>query len=105
MDGVFKALADPTRRRILHLLNERDRTAGELTGHFPISGASMSHHFTVLKSAGLIEAKRSGQQIVYSLNTTVFQDLLGTLMEIFSSGAEGASGEAAGDRRDTGPAA
>jgi DNA-binding transcriptional ArsR family regulator len=85
MDGVFRALADPTRRRILKALNERDMAAGELTKLFPISAPSMSHHFAVLKSAGLVETRRQGQQIVYSLNTTAFQDMVSTLMDIFTS--------------------
>lgn len=89
MDSVFKALADPTRRKVLHLLSDGDKTAGELSAAFPISGPSMSHHFTVLKSAGLIESKRAGQQIVYSLNTTVVQDLVAALMDIFDRKANG----------------
>ncbi len=84
MDGVFRALADPTRRKILRLLNERDMTAGELAQRFPISAPSMSHHFSVLKSAGLVEAVRQGQQILYRLNTTVLQDLLATLIDTFA---------------------
>jgi len=89
MDSVFKALADPTRRKVLHLLSDGDKTAGELSAAFPISDPSMSHHFTVLKSAGLIESKRAGQQIVYSLNTTVVQDLVAALMDIFDRKANG----------------
>lgn len=88
MDGAFKALADPTRRKILRLLGDSDLTAGELSAHFPISDASMSHHFAVLKSAGLVEAKRSGQQIVYSLNTTVVQDLMTAMFDIWSKGTD-----------------
>lgn len=100
MDGVFKALADPTRRKILHLLNQGDKTAGELSAAFPISDASMSHHFAVLKAAGLVESRRAGQQIVYSLNTTVFQDLLATLMDIFrAEGSDSESGSNAEDKR------
>lgn len=98
MDSVFKALADPTRRKILRLLNEKDRTAGELTDLFPISGPSMSHHFAILKNAGLVEAQRNGQQIVYSLNTTAFQDLLASLMDIFGS-EEGHTNGNQGDNR------
>jgi DNA-binding transcriptional ArsR family regulator len=90
MDAVFKALADPTRREILRLLNGGEKTAGELAEHFVISGPSMSHHFNVLKQADLVSARRSGQQILYSLNTTVFQDLLTTLFDLFArSGEEG----------------
>ncbi len=82
MDDVFKALADPTRRRILQLLGDREMTAGELSAQFDISGPSMSHHFSILKSADLVASRRSGQQIYYSLNTTVFQDVLAAVMEL-----------------------
>jgi DNA-binding transcriptional ArsR family regulator len=83
MDAVFKALADPTRREILRLLNEGEMTAGQLAQRFEISAPSMSHHFNVLKQADLISARRNGQQIYYSLNTTVFQDLMRVLFDLF----------------------
>ena len=73
----FKALADTTRRRILELLRDGDLTAGELAEHFDISKPSLSHHLATLKSAGLVSDERRGQNIVYSLNTTVMQDLIG----------------------------
>lgn len=73
----FKALADPTRRRILELLRDGDLTAGELAEHFDISKPSLSHHLATLKSAGLVSDERRGQNIVYSLNTTVMQDPIG----------------------------
>ena len=82
IDGVFKALADPTRRRILQLLDNREMTAGELAEQFDISAPSMSHHFSVLKQADLIASRRGGQQIYYSLNTTVFQEVLAAVMEL-----------------------
>ena len=88
MDTVFKALADPTRRRILRLLNDREMTAGELGEHFDISAPSMSHHFNVLKQADLASARREGQQIYYSLNTTLVQDLLAAFYDLFGKGAQ-----------------
>ncbi len=81
-DSVFKALADPTRRRILQLLEGRELTAGELAEQFDISAPSMSHHFSVLKQADLIASRRGGQQIYYSLNTTVFQEVVAAVMEL-----------------------
>ena len=81
-DSVFKALADPTRRRILQLLDHREMTAGELAEQFDISAPSMSHHFSVLKQADLIASRRGGQQIYYSLNTTVFQEVIAAVMEL-----------------------
>jgi ArsR family transcriptional regulator len=83
MDLVFKALADPTRRQILKLLGHGEQTAGELTEHFAMTAPSMSHHFSVLKQADLIAARRSGQQIYYSLNTTVVQDAMTALFDLF----------------------
>ena len=82
-DSVFKALADPTRRKILRLLNEGEMTAGEIAGHFHISLPSMSHHFNVLKEADLVSARRQGQVIYYSLNTTVMEDILTVLLDLF----------------------
>lgn len=86
-DPAFKALADPTRRAVLRMLKHRDMTAGEIAERFPVSAPSMSHHFGVLKQADLIFARRDGQQIIYSLNTTVVQDLLAALFDIFSGAA------------------
>jgi ArsR family transcriptional regulator len=86
---VFKALADPTRRRILHMLNQRpEMSAGEIAAVFDISAPSMSHHFNVLKEADLISARREGQQILYSLNTTVVQDLMTMVFEMFTKGGK-----------------
>ena len=77
MEGeAFKALADPTRRRILELLRSADLTAGELADHFDMTKPSISHHLNTLKAAGLVDAEREGQSIVYSLNTSVLQDLM-----------------------------
>src|SRR5437868_6803465 len=83
MNEAFKALADPTRRQILQLLRQGEMTAGELAEHFDMTKPSMSHHFAVLKQADLIEARRSGQQIYYSLNTTVVEDLLAIVWDLF----------------------
>lgn len=85
---VFKALADPTRRRILQMLNRGEMTAGDLAKGFDISAPSMSHHFNILKGADLVLARREGQQILYSLNTTVFQDLVTVLLEMFGKAAK-----------------
>lgn len=76
MNEAFKALADPTRRKILELLSDQDRNAGEIANYFNISKPSISHHLNILKNAGLISDERQGQLIVYSLNTTIFQDVI-----------------------------
>lgn len=83
---VFKALSDPTRREILQLLRQGELTAGTLTDLVSksVSKPSMSHHFEVLKNADLIWARRDGQQIYYALNTTVAQDLVAMIWELFS---------------------
>ena len=73
---AFKALADPTRRRILELLRSGDKTAGELAEHFNMTKPSLSHHLNTLKAADLVDGTRDGQNIIYSLNTTVLQDLM-----------------------------
>lgn len=73
---AFKALADPARRRILELLRSADLTAGELADHFDMTKPSISHHLNTLKAAGLVDAEREGQSIVYSLNTSVLQNLM-----------------------------
>lgn len=73
---AFKALADPTRRHILELLRTKDLTAGEIAKHFDMTKPSLSHHLSTLKTAGLVDAERDGQSIIYSLNTSVLQDLM-----------------------------
>jgi len=75
-NSVFKALSDPSRRKILQLLKERDMTAGEIAECFDISKPSISHHLNLLKQADLVSDERQGQNIYYSLNTTVFQEVL-----------------------------
>ncbi|HYX81050.1 MAG TPA: autorepressor SdpR family transcription factor, partial [Gemmatimonadales bacterium] len=75
-DSLFRALADPTRRKILELLTQKDRTAGEIAEQFPIAFASVSHHLGVLKAAELVATAREGQFIRYRLNTTVFQEVV-----------------------------
>lgn len=83
-NDAFKALADPTRREILRLLRHGEQTAGELAERFDMSKPSMSHHFSVLKAADLITSRRQGQQIVYALNTTVMQDVLAIVWDLFA---------------------
>lgn len=83
MQQVFKAMSDETRREILRLLGERSMTAGEIAACFSISKPSISHHLNALKAADLVMAERRGQEIVYSLNTTAFQDALSYLLRTF----------------------
>lgn len=88
MNDSFKALADPTRRQILRLLRERDRTAGEIADFFHMTKPSISHHLTILKHAGLIQDTRQGQFILYSLDTTVLEEVLGWFLELTGTGKE-----------------
>ena len=81
MNTVFKALNDPTRRKILELLQERDMTAGEIVEHFNISAPSISHHLDLLKQANLVFAEKEGQYIYYSLNTTVVDEIVKWFMQ------------------------
>jgi DNA-binding transcriptional ArsR family regulator len=83
---AFKALADPSRREILALLRKGERTAGDLAERFDMTKPSMSHHFSVLKEAGLITSRREGQQIWYGLNTTVVEDLMAWAMDLIGDG-------------------
>ena len=80
MQEAYKAIADPTRRRILKYLRGGEHTAGELAEYAGIARTALSHHLMVLKLADLVRVERRGQFQVYSLNTTVFQDLLTELM-------------------------
>ena len=79
---VFKALSDKTRRKILELLKEEDRTAGEIAEYFNITKASISHHLSILKQANLISDEREGQFSYYSLNTSIFEEVIGWFMEL-----------------------
>ncbi|MGE7676512.1 autorepressor SdpR family transcription factor [Lysinibacillus sp. NPDC094403] len=81
MFDVYKAISDPTRRRILDLLKEKDMTVGQITEHFRISQPSISQHLAILKNCGLIESSKHGKYIIYSLNMTIFQELLGWVIK------------------------
>jgi ArsR family transcriptional regulator len=89
LNSVFKAISDPTRRQILHLLRTEERTAGDVAGRFEMTRPTMSHHFAVLKAAGLVTSRREGQTIWYALNTTVLEDVLAWTMNL----AHAAKGE------------
>lgn len=79
---VFKALSDPTRREILRLLRDGDLTAGAISERFDISKPSISHHLATLKHAGLVTAERRGQEIVYSLDATLFEELIAYFLDL-----------------------
>ncbi len=72
----FKALSDPTRRRIIELLREGKMTAGEIVDSFQMTGASISHHLSILKNAGLVTDEKQGRYIYYELNLSVVEEIL-----------------------------
>lgn len=75
--ATFKALSDPTRRAILDLLKDGARTAGEIGSRFDMTGATVSHHLSVLREAGLISDERRGKFICYELNLSVLDEITG----------------------------
>lgn len=82
MNTIFKALNDETRRGILELLRKGDMTAGEIADHFNISKPSISHHLDLLKQADLVTSDKQGQFIIYSLNTSIVDDILKWLLTL-----------------------
>ena len=83
MNRIFKALSDPTRRRVLQLLHQRAMTAGELADEFNLSKPTMSAHFAVLRGADLIHADKRGTTITYQLKLSVLEDALLAFTEAF----------------------
>jgi len=88
MNRLFRALNDDTRRRIIDLLKEKDMNAGEIADHFDMSKPSISHHLDLLKQANLVQFEKRGQFIVYSLNTTVLDDVISWFMDLKSNDNE-----------------
>ena len=76
MNAIFKALNDSTRREILELLKEKSHSAGDIADCFNISKPSISHHLDILRQADLVIAEKKGQFIIYSINTTIMEDVL-----------------------------
>jgi ArsR family transcriptional regulator, arsenate/arsenite/antimonite-responsive transcriptional repressor len=76
LNATFKAIADPSRRKILQLLRQGEMTAGNLAEQFDMTKPTMSHHFSILKDADLISSRKDGQTVWYSLNTSVLEDLV-----------------------------
>ena len=85
-ESVFKAMSDSTRRKIIELLKEGPKAAGEIAGHFSHSQPTISRHLNVLKNAHLIVDQKEGTFIIYRLNTTILQEWLGWLIEHFGGG-------------------
>ncbi len=88
MNALFKALNDTTRRDILEMLRESDMTAGDIADKFDMTKPSISHHLSILKHADLVINIRKGQFIYYSLNTTVFDDIVKWFLKFNSNSSE-----------------
>jgi len=81
---TLHALSDGTRLRILELLKKKDLPVSEIHRNFNLSGASLSHHLSVLKQAGLVSSRRKGQQIIYSLNLSVLEEIIEKLNKLYT---------------------
>lgn len=86
---TFKALSDPTRRKILDLLMDKDLTAGEIADHFQMTKPAISHHLGLLKQGKLVWDERQGQHVIYSINTTVLQEVMKWFMQFNNSKGKG----------------
>ena len=87
MTQVFKALSDPTRRRVLQLLREGPKSAGELSDEFNVSKPTMSAHFAVLKEADLVHSEKVGKTVLYHLKLSVLEEALLGFVQSFGPGA------------------
>lgn len=82
---TFAALSDPTRHKILMLLKKKDMSAGEIGSHFDMTAPSISHHLAILKQADLVTSRRSGQEIIYSLSVSTFEELSDMMINFFKT--------------------
>lgn len=82
---TFGALADPTRHKILTLLKKKDMSAGEIGSHFDMTAPSISHHLNILKQADLVTSRRDGQEIIYSLSISTFEELTDIMINFFKT--------------------
>ena len=88
MNTVFKALSDPTRRRVLQLLQSGPMSAGEIGDHFDVTKSTMSAHFAVLREAELVHAEKDGKSVIYHLKLSVLEEALLGFANSFGFGAE-----------------
>lgn len=88
MGDVWKALADPTRRKILSLLKDKDMNAGEIANEFNMTKPSISNHLNILKQADLVDAEKVGQNVNYSLKISVLQDVLKLISDLSNRGKD-----------------
>lgn len=84
-DDFFQALASPYRREIIKLLKWKNLSAGEIADHFDISQPSISRHLDILKQAEIVTAERKANQIIYSLNLSVMEEIFMQLSDLFQT--------------------
>jgi len=87
MSSIFKALSDPTRRRVLQLLRQGPMSAGELSDRFDVSKPTMSAHFAVLKEADLVHTEKDGKSVIYHLKLSVLEEALLGFVHSFNPSA------------------
>ncbi|MBA4805450.1 MAG: winged helix-turn-helix transcriptional regulator [Brevundimonas sp.] len=97
MSSVFKALSDPTRRRVLQLLRAGPMSAGEIAARFEVSKPTMSAHFAVLREADLIHAEKAGKSVIYHLKLSVLEEALLGFVHSFGGAAAAPEGEPPGE--------
>ncbi len=90
MGDTWNALGDPTRRKILKMLKAAPLNAGEIASAFDMSKPSVSHHLSILKQADLVEAQKQGQNVIYTLKTSVLEDVLTVLLDLTEQEGEDA---------------
>ncbi|QCI67937.1 autorepressor SdpR family transcription factor [Phreatobacter stygius] len=95
MSQVFRALSDPTRRRVLQLLRKGPMSAGEISDQFNVAKPTMSAHFAVLKEADLVHAEKVGRSIIYHLKLSVLEEVLLGFVHSFGAEAPKPKGETA----------
>lgn len=81
---LFQAIADTQRRKILDVLKTGEKSVSEINDHIDVSGATLSHHLTILKQAGLVRVRRAGQKRIYTLNVSVLEQILIQVKELIS---------------------
>lgn len=97
MSSIFKALSDPTRRKVLQLLRRKSMTAGELADHFSVSKPTMSVHFKVLREANLVHAEKQGKTIIYTLKMSVLEEALMGFAQTFNLEVKSSADDSAND--------
>jgi len=93
MSDVFNALSSPVRRQILSMLKSRDMTAGQIADGLDVGKSTLSGHLNVLKNADLASTRRNGTTITYSLNTSVVEDMLSLIANLFTNDKKGESND------------